>query len=125
MEAATVEVSVILPVYNAAPWLPECLASLAAQIEETGEPFARRTACEVSIFDDSSTDESPKIITEWLPKLQVSSAIYKRASFFLIFSPMAFACFGGCFSAMEVHHKIDLLFLFSPGSGIPYGLHTE
>ena len=68
---ATVEVSVIVPVYNASPWLDECLASLAAQVDEQGLPFAQRTACEVSIFDDSSTDDSPKIVESWLPKLQV------------------------------------------------------
>lgn len=68
---APVDVSVILPVFNAARWLHECLASIAAQVDVKGEPFARGTACEVSIFDDLSTDESPKIVEEWLPKLQV------------------------------------------------------
>ena len=70
MEVA-IEVSVIIPVYNASPWLAECLASLVGQVDESGQPFPLHTSCEVCIFDDSSTDDSPKIVQEWLSKLQV------------------------------------------------------
>lgn len=67
---AVVEVSVIMPVFNASAWLADCLASLEAQIAENGQPFAQSTPAEISIFDDSSTDDSPAIIEAWLPKLR-------------------------------------------------------
>ncbi len=46
--------SVIIPCYNAAPWLPQMLASLAAQ---TLPPH------QVIVIDDGSTDESQQIIS--------------------------------------------------------------
>lgn len=45
-------VSVIVPVYNVAPWLPDCLAGLEAQ---------RFRDFELILVDDGSTDESPAI----------------------------------------------------------------
>jgi glycosyltransferase involved in cell wall biosynthesis len=49
-------ISVLLPVRNAAPYLPECIASLRAQ---TFEDF------EVLAVDDGSTDESPHLLSAW------------------------------------------------------------
>ena len=49
-------VSVLLPVRDAAPYLPECIASLRAQ---TFGDF------EVLAVDDGSTDESPELLAAW------------------------------------------------------------
>ena len=55
-------VSIIIPCHNAMPWLDECLASCAAQ--DYDGPL------EVSIYDDSSTDDSATCIRAWADKLQ-------------------------------------------------------
>ncbi len=52
----SVTISVLLPVRDAAPYLPECIASLRAQ---TFEDF------EVLAVDDGSTDESPQLLSAW------------------------------------------------------------
>ena len=49
-------ISVLLPVRDAAPYLPECIASLRAQ---TFEDF------EVLAVDDGSTDESAQLLSAW------------------------------------------------------------
>jgi glycosyltransferase involved in cell wall biosynthesis len=49
-------ISVLLPVRDAAPYLPECIASLRSQ---TCGDF------EVLAVDDGSTDESPKLLADW------------------------------------------------------------
>ena len=49
-------ISVLLPVRDAAPYLPECIASLRAQ---TFEDF------EVLAVDDGSTDEGPRLLSAW------------------------------------------------------------
>ena len=49
-------ISVLLPVRDAAPYLPECIASLRAQ---TLEDF------EVIAVDDGSTDETPRLLSAW------------------------------------------------------------
>jgi|GEM_PF-843481 len=48
--------SVIIPVYNAAPWLATCLDSLLAQT---------RPVDEILLIDDASTDESPAILANY------------------------------------------------------------
>ncbi len=50
------EISVLLPVRDAAPYLPECITSLRAQ---TFQDF------EVLAVDDGSTDESPQLLSAW------------------------------------------------------------
>jgi len=52
----SVVISVLLPVRDAAPYLPECIASLRAQ---TFQDF------EVLAVDDGSTDESPQLLAAW------------------------------------------------------------
>ena len=52
----SVSVSVLLPVRDAAPYLPECIASLRAQ---TFEDF------EVLAVDDGSTDASAQLLAAW------------------------------------------------------------
>jgi len=50
------ELSVVLPVYNAARFLPEAIASISAQT---------LAAFEVIAVDDGSTDDSAAILTDW------------------------------------------------------------
>jgi glycosyltransferase involved in cell wall biosynthesis len=52
----SVVISVLLPVRDAAPYLPECIASLRAQ---TFEDF------EVLAVDDGSSDASPQLLSAW------------------------------------------------------------
>lgn len=53
---APVKVSVVVPVYNTAPYLPQCLDSL------TGQSL---TEIEIICVDDGSTDDSPSILREY------------------------------------------------------------
>lgn len=53
--ALQVEISVVIPVYNAAPWLDECLASVTALASVT----------EIICIDDGSTDSSRSILSTW------------------------------------------------------------
>lgn len=52
-------VSVVIPVFNTAPYLSECLYSVLAQHE---------SGIEVICVDDGSTDKSPEILSEWAAK---------------------------------------------------------
>ncbi|KAL7989379.1 hypothetical protein Chor_012045 [Crotalus horridus] len=52
-----IQVSVILPVYNAEFWLDECLKSVLDQDFQG--------SIELSVFNDSSTDNSINIIKKW------------------------------------------------------------
>ncbi|XP_040845848.1 UDP-GlcNAc:betaGal beta-1,3-N-acetylglucosaminyltransferase-like protein 1 isoform X3 [Ochotona curzoniae] len=55
-------VSIILPVYNAEPWLNECLKSVLQQDFEG--------TMELSVFNDASQDRSMAIIEKWKEKLE-------------------------------------------------------
>lgn len=55
----TPSISVIVPVYNVAPWLKECLDSVLNQTFRD---------MEIIIVDDGSTDSSPEIIKEYAEK---------------------------------------------------------
>ena len=57
----SIDVSVIIPVYNGESWLEECLQSVYHQT------FAG--LLELSIYNDSSTDNTASIIEEWQHKL--------------------------------------------------------
>lgn len=64
-EQAAPKVSIILPVYNTAPYLAQCLSSILSQ---TLQEF------EVLCVDDGSTDASPQILAEYAardPRIQV------------------------------------------------------
>lgn len=52
--------SLIVPVYNVAPYLPRCLESLAA---------LNPPADEIVVVDDGSTDDCPRILAEFAPNL--------------------------------------------------------
>jgi glycosyltransferase involved in cell wall biosynthesis len=52
--------SIVMPVYNVAPYLPRCLESLAALNPPAGE---------IIVVDDGSTDECPTILAEFAPRL--------------------------------------------------------
>ena len=52
--------SIVVPVYNVAPYLPRCLESLSAL-----DP----PADEIIVVDDGSTDDCPSILAEWGPRL--------------------------------------------------------
>ncbi|XP_041961154.1 UDP-GlcNAc:betaGal beta-1,3-N-acetylglucosaminyltransferase-like protein 1 isoform X1 [Alosa sapidissima] len=56
-EGVNIEVSVIMPVYNASCWLEECLEAVLNQ-DFTG-------TMELSVFDDASTDNSRALIASW------------------------------------------------------------
>ncbi|XP_055264227.1 UDP-GlcNAc:betaGal beta-1,3-N-acetylglucosaminyltransferase-like protein 1 isoform X3 [Moschus berezovskii] len=59
---APAQVSVILPVHDAEPWLDECLESVLQQDFEG--------PLELSIFNDASKDKSMTIIEKWKKKLE-------------------------------------------------------
>ncbi len=59
-------VSVIIPAYNCAPFLGECLESVLAQ---THRPL------EVSIYVDRSTDDTLKVCRSWVARLQSSPGV--------------------------------------------------
>uniref|UniRef100_UPI00398F1666 queuosine-tRNA galactosyltransferase isoform X1 n=1 Tax=Pristiophorus japonicus TaxID=55135 RepID=UPI00398F1666 len=56
------DVSIILPVHNAAKWLDECLQSVSEQDFEG--------SMQLSIFNDASKDDSLNIIGKWRTKLE-------------------------------------------------------
>ena len=62
-------ISVIIPVYNVAPWLRECLDSVVSQ---------SFTDLEIIIVDDGSTDESPQIIAEYASRDKRIIAVRKQ-----------------------------------------------
>lgn len=53
--------SIIIPVYNAAQWLEECLQSILSSLSET-------SAAEIILVDDGSTDESGLLCDEYAKK---------------------------------------------------------
>ncbi|KAF4075473.1 hypothetical protein AMELA_G00234840 [Ameiurus melas] len=59
---SNVQVSVIIPVYNGAQWLDECLQAILDQ------DF--RGTLEISVFDDGSTDNSTAIAESWRERLR-------------------------------------------------------
>ncbi|XP_078510824.1 queuosine-tRNA galactosyltransferase isoform X1 [Lissotriton helveticus] len=62
MSCGHIDVSVILPVFNAASWLDECLKSVLEQDYEG--------RLELSVFNDASNDNSLSIIKKWRTRLE-------------------------------------------------------
>lgn len=54
-----ISIAVVIPVYNAAPYISECLESLIAQEHSNWIAYC---------VDDGSTDESPRILDEYVKK---------------------------------------------------------
>lgn len=67
-QKTTPAVSIIIPVYNVAKWLDECLESVVGQ---TFSDF------EVLLVDDGSTDDSSKICDKWIQKDERIKVIHK------------------------------------------------
>ncbi len=61
--------SIIIPIYNVAPYLDECLTSLYAQTESSWEAHG---------IDDGSTDDSGEYLTQWLRKDVRFKATFQR-----------------------------------------------
>ncbi|XP_046693940.1 UDP-GlcNAc:betaGal beta-1,3-N-acetylglucosaminyltransferase-like protein 1 isoform X2 [Silurus meridionalis] len=59
----SIEVSVIIPVYNGAGWLEECLQGVADQDFQG--------SLEISVFDDASMDNSRAIAESWRERLRM------------------------------------------------------
>ncbi|XP_060716496.1 UDP-GlcNAc:betaGal beta-1,3-N-acetylglucosaminyltransferase-like protein 1 isoform X1 [Tachysurus vachellii] len=62
-EGSNIQVSVIIPVYNGAKWLDECLQAISDQ------DF--HGTLEISVFDDNSTDNSREIAESWRAKMRM------------------------------------------------------
>ena len=56
------KVSIIIPVYNVAKWLPECLDSVLNQDWKVGKDY------EILCVNDGSTDNSPEILQSYESK---------------------------------------------------------
>ena len=63
------KLSLIVPIYNVAPWLCRCLDSLLAQSVEEIEIIA---------VNDGSTDESPSLCDAWAEKDSRVRVIHKK-----------------------------------------------
>lgn len=62
-------ISVIVPAYNTAPWLPRCLDSILAQTYRN---------LEVIVVDDGSTDGTPQILDEYAGKDPRILAVHQK-----------------------------------------------
>ena len=62
-------ISIVVPAYNIAPYLPRCLESLTAQAHRH---------LEIIVIDDGSTDETGAIIDDWAGKDSRIKAIHKE-----------------------------------------------
>ena len=65
-EARPVRLSVVMPVYDVAQWLPECLASVEKQDFHDWE---------LIVVDDGSPDDSVKIVERWAKRRQVKGLV--------------------------------------------------
>ena len=61
--------SVVVPVYNVAPWLPRCLDSILAQTYQN---------LEILVIDDGSTDDSPQIVDDYAREHERVKAIHQN-----------------------------------------------
>lgn len=62
-------ISVVVPAYNSAPWLPRCLDSLLAQTYDN---------LEIIVVDDGSTDDTPAVMREYAARDSRIQAIRKE-----------------------------------------------
>ena len=69
-------VSVIIPVYNVAPYLRECLDSVCAAVDRTGKwegGKGKGRGVEIICVDDGSTDGSGEILDEYASRFNLST----------------------------------------------------
>ncbi|RWS21838.1 UDP-GlcNAc:betaGal beta-1:3-N-acetylglucosaminyltransferase-like protein 1 [Leptotrombidium deliense] len=76
------DVSVIIPVFNAENWIQECLKSIEAQNSTL--------IIEVSIFNDSSTDNSSRLIKQWI------QSVSDKSNMKVVYSEHSNGCPKGC-----------------------------
>ena len=69
VQTAALPLSIIVPVYNAAPWLDRCLAGIAGQTFRDWECL---------LIDDGSTDESGAICDAWQQKDPRFVAVHQK-----------------------------------------------
>jgi glycosyltransferase involved in cell wall biosynthesis len=69
LEKPSINVSVVIPVYNSAAYLKECLISVLGQSEPVYE---------LVVVDDGSTDSTSEIVTEFLAKYPKIRYLRKR-----------------------------------------------
>ena len=79
------KLSVIVPVYNAAPYLRECLDSVCAAVEKVkvlgeGEMWRDCPSVEVICIDDGATDGSGELIDEFVGELSGSGTAESNSS---------------------------------------------
>lgn len=70
-KTSTPLLSLVVPVYNVAQYLPRCLESLAALIPP---------ADEIIVVDDGSTDDCPHILADFVPRLPQMRVIRQENS---------------------------------------------
>jgi glycosyltransferase involved in cell wall biosynthesis len=63
--------SIVVPTYNRAGWLPQCIASIAAQTDP---------AWELIVVDDGSTDDTPRVIERLFADLRQSARYLRQAN---------------------------------------------
>ncbi len=68
-EKTTMDISVIIPVYNTAPWLAECIESVLA--------VRNGPLLEIILVDDESTDNSPEIMRSYARKHSRITALFQ------------------------------------------------
>ena len=66
-----IRLSVIIPAYNVAEWLPRCLKSVTDQTYRN---------LEIIIIDDGSSDDTPRICDEWAEKDSRITAVHQENS---------------------------------------------
>lgn len=105
-----IAVSVIIPVYNVAPWLNECVESV---VDQTFSDF------EVLLIDDGSTDASGKMCDDWAEKDARIRVIHKENA-----GPSAARnrgiseAKGTCFTFLDADDRLDPEFLEKMYQGI-------
>ncbi|PJJ71225.1 glycosyltransferase involved in cell wall biosynthesis [Diaminobutyricimonas aerilata] len=69
-----VELSVVIPAYNSAPWLPSTLDALADALAQADMPF------EILVVDDGSTDDTSSVVRTWSTTHQVPVRILRQTN---------------------------------------------
>lgn len=68
------QLSVVIPSYNSAPWLPSTLDALAASVRAAG------IRTEVLIIDDGSSDETATVVADLIPRFPGDVTLVRQAN---------------------------------------------